>query len=220
MKICIIDDNKGVCSFLQKKFMQEGFAVDCYYDGNSGLEALLSNHYEVIVLDINLPNINGFDIAAIVRNNKIDSPIIMLTSRDKLDDKISGFSVGADDYLSKPFEFEELKLRVNAILKRKYSNYKQNLVIGELVLNHKQKSVEYANKPIHITKKEFDILYFLMLKSPEVIAMDTIIANCFDEFINPCSNTARVHISSLRRKINEICGYELLKNIKGKGYTL
>lgn len=221
MRLLIIEDNIdfliGLADFLQK----QGFAVDTAETGSLGLEYLEINEYDVVLLDINLPDTVGFSLCQQLHDTAIGNPaVIMLTARDTVSDKLRGFETGADDYLVKPFDFSELVARIHALIRRKNGKNIQSLQFGDIKIIPNQYKVLINGEDIFFPAKEYEILYFLLLKQPNPQALEQIIEHIWDEENNPFSNSARVHIMNIRKKLKQYSTQVSIENIKKKGYYL
>lgn len=221
MRILVIEDNQKLADSLARGLAQEGYAVDCLMRGDDGERRMIMNHrdYDLLILDVNLPGKNGLHICTFLRSNGIMTPIIMLTARDTTEDKIIGLDCGADDYLVKPFSFEELLSRVRALSRRPHTMLPLTLEIGDLVLNPTTQEVFQNKRKITLTLKEFRLLEFFMSKPNEVINRQQIIDHNWDFQFNPFSRVVDVHINNLRNKLNNKDG-ATLETIRGIGYRL
>jgi DNA-binding response OmpR family regulator len=221
MRILVIEDNQKLADSLTRGLRQEGYAADYLINGESGEKRIIMNHadYDIIVLDINLPGKNGIEVCQSIRQKNIMIPIIMLTSRDTTEDKIIGLDSGADDYLVKPFSFEELLSRVRALSRRPHTTLSPNLEVGNLLLKPSTQEVFQNDKKIDLTLKEFRLLEFLMSRPNEVINRQQIIDHLFDFEFNPLSRVMDVHINNLRNKLKSKNG-TTLETIRGIGYKL
>lgn len=221
MRILIIEDNQKLADSLARGLRQEGYAVDILLNGEDGERRMLVSHhdYDLVVLDINLPKKNGIEVCAAVRAAGIMTPIIMLTARDTVQDKITGLDTGADDYLIKPFAFEELLSRVRALGRRPRLTFPPDLVLGELTLRSSNQEVFLGRKKVDLTLKEFRLLEFFMTKPNQVISRQQIIDHLWDFEFNPLSRVMDVHINNLRNKLKTHHGIAL-ETIRGIGYRL
>lgn len=221
MKILIIEDEIGIANLISESLKFENYLVDNAYNGNDGLDLALINQYDLIILDIMLPDISGLDICKEIRKNQINTPIIMLTARNTTEDKIIGLDTGADDYLIKPFDLDELLARIRALLRRGSKNISDNTIkIGNLTLNTKTHDVFRAQKKIILTNKEFKLLELLMRKPNEVISRNEILEHVWDTDTDPFSNTVEVHIRYLRQKIDGNFGHKMIQTVRGSGYKI
>ena len=221
MRILIIEDNQKLADSLTRGLRQEGYAADYLMNGVDGEKRLLMNptDYDVAILDINLPGKNGLEVCQSLRQQKVTTPIIMLTSRDTTEDKIVGLDSGADDYLVKPFSFEELLSRVRAMSRRPRTTLAPDLEVGDLLLKPARQEIFQGGKRIDLTLKEFRILEFFMTKPNEVLNRQEIIDHLWDFQFNPLSRAMDVHINNLRNKLKKYDG-TALETIRGVGYRL
>ncbi|MDR3519899.1 MAG: response regulator transcription factor [Candidatus Pacebacteria bacterium] len=222
MRILIIEDNKKLADSISRGLKQEGYAVDYLLNGLEGEKRMLVSHadYDVLILDLTLPGKGGIDICSNIRANGIMTPIIMLTAKDAVSDKIVGLDSGADDYLIKPFSLEELLSRVRALGRRARTTLLPNLQVGGLTLNPSKQEACIGNKKIELTLKEFRILEFFMAYPDQVIARQKIIDHLWDFNFNPFSRVMDVHINNLRNKLSEHKNGPILETIRGVGYRL
>jgi len=221
-KILIIEDEKRVASFICKGLEEEGFETDIAYDGLIGKKKALSQKYDMIILDINLPQMNGFEVCKEIRNHNASIPILMLTALGTTEDKLDGFDAGADDYLIKPFEFKELLARIRVFLKRTNSAMLQSniLKIADLEMNLDTKMVTRAGKNIELTAKEFQLLEFLIKNKHRVVSRAEIAEKIWDITFDTGTNVIDVYISFLRNKIEKGFSSKLIHTHIGMGYIL
>lgn len=222
MRLLIIEDEVKLALSLKRGFSQNGFAVDLIHDGQEGLDEIEINHddYDLIVLDINLPNKNGFEICESVRKQKITTPIIMLTAKDTTSDKVQGLNSGADDYLVKPFEFAELTARVNSLLRRPRNICHMKIKVKDLTLDPSAKRVWRGNNEIRLTAKEFAILEYLLRNLGKVISREQILSHIWDQSFDSFSNVIDVHIANLKKKIDNPKYEKLIQSVRGSGYRI
>ena len=220
MKIIIIEDSKKLADFLKKGLENEGYAADCFYNGLSGEKQILLNSedYDLLILDLMLPDKSGLDICRKIREKNIRVPVIMLTARDSTLDKVTGLDSGADDYLIKPFEFEELLARVRALYRRPNYTFPPELRIKDLVLNPSSRKVFRNNKEITLTLKEFRLLEYMMRNAGITISRDNILDSLWDFDFDSFSNVVDVHMKNLRKKIDGDYKEKLIETIYGIGY--
>ena len=221
MRILVIEDNQKLADSLTRGLRQEGYAADFVLNGEDGEKRMIVDHndYDVVVLDINLPGKNGLDVCLSLRERGIMTPIIMLTARDTTSDKVVGLDSGADDYLVKPFAFEELLSRVRALSRRPRVSLPPDLEVGDLVLKPRSQEAFQSGKKIDLTLKEFRLLEFFMTHPNEVITRQQIIDHLWDFQFNPLSRVMDVHINNLRNKLRANHG-TTLETIRGIGYSL
>ncbi len=221
MKILLIEDEIGIANFIAEGLAMENYLVDIAYEGRDGLDMALINEYDIILLDLMLPDIDGMEICQQIRKNKISTPVLMLTAKNTTEDKISGLDAGADDYLTKPFELDELFARMRALLRRSQKKYTGNTIkISNLKLNSKTREVSRNNRKIELSNKEYKLLEYLMRNSGEVLSRQQILEHVWDTDIDPFSNTVEVHIRFLRQKIDQSFNRKLIKTIRGAGYKI
>ncbi|MDE1924905.1 MAG: response regulator transcription factor [Patescibacteria group bacterium] len=220
MRILVIEDNQKLADSLSRGLRQEGYAADYLTNGEDGERRMLMSHddYDILVLDINLPGKNGLEVCQSLREKHIMTPVIMLTSRDTTKDKIIGLDSGADDYLVKPFSFEELLSRVRALSRRPRTTLPPDLEVGDLVLRPAAQEVLKNGKKLDLTLKEFRLLEFFMSKPDEVINRQQIIDHLWDFQFNPLSRVMDVHINNLRNKLKH--NGTTLETVRGIGYRL
>ena len=200
MKVLIVEDEPKLAGFVKKGLEEQAWEVDVAYDGQVGSSLALSNHYDVIVLDVNLPKINGFELAALLRREDVRTPILMLTALGTLNDKLAGFDAGADDYLVKPFNLEELLLRVANLIKRqKIANEVQFYTFGENSIDFKTYEVNAKGVKITLSKREHELLKLLILKANEVISRDEILDVVWGKDKFPTSRTIDNYILNFRK---------------------
>lgn len=220
MRILLIEDEKRLSHFVKKGLTEQGFAVDQAFDGEEGLYLAQHETYDVVVLDVMLPKMNGVMVCRKLRELKKITPILMLTAKSQLEDKIEGLNSGADDYLTKPFAFAELKARINALLRRSYRQVSNNLIINDLEVDPSKHTVFRAKKPIKLTPKEFAILELLLRQKHEVVTRTQIIEHVWDYSFDSLSNVVDVFIGTLRKKIDGNHKVKLIHTLHGIGYMI
>lgn len=222
MRILIIEDNKRLAESIKDGLRQEGFAADCLFDGKEGQERILMNgdEYDLVILDLMLPGLSGLAVCENIRKEGIDVPIIMLTAKSAIDDRIEGLNCGADDYLSKPFSFDELLARIRALLRRPRKALPQQLKTGELVMDVSNKKVYRDGKEIRLSLKEFSLLEYLMRNPNQVLSREQILDHVWDFAFDSFSNVVDAHIKNLRKKIDHGYPKKILETIRGLGYRL
>lgn len=221
MRILIIEDEHKIANAVKQGLVQEKFAVDIEYDGDSGLGAALTQTYDVMIIDRMLPGkLDGLEICQQVRQASIHTPIIMLTAKDQIRDRVSGLNAGADDYLIKPFSFEELLARIRALQRRPKQTQANLLEVGELSLDTISYEVKRASKQINLSAKEFALLEYFMRNPGRVLSKNNIIAHVWDFDADVLPNTVEVYIGYLRTKIDKPFKKSMLKTNRGFGYLL
>lgn len=222
MRILIIEDDRKIANAIKKGLEQEIFAVDVEYNGKEGLGAALTIDYDLIILDRMLPEIDGIKICQAMRDERNNKPILILTAKDKVKDKIDGLNAGADDYLVKPFAFEELLARVNALLRRPQALNETILQIDDLTLDKTKFEVKRAGKEIKLSSKEFALLEYLMRNPGRILTKNNIITHVWDYDADILPNTVEVYIGYLRNKIDKAFPEkaELIHTARGFGYKI
>lgn len=220
MRILIIEDEKNLALNIKKGFVENGFAVDAAYDGEEGLYLAEAESYDAIILDLMLPKLDGLSVVKSLREKKNTTPILILTAKDQLHDKVTGFESGADDYLTKPFAFEELKVRIQVLLRRKYNAPQSIVTVNTLEFDTLKHIVRRDGELIKLTPKEFAILEYLVSHKGEVVSRTQIIEHTWDYNFESLSNLVDVFIATLRKKIDSGRKIKLIHTIHGVGYKL
>lgn len=219
MKILVVEDNPNILSFIEKGLQEQAYAVDTATDGKEGFYLATTNTYDLIILDVMIPFINGIALCKELRGHKITTPILMLTAKDDSEDIIDGLDSGADDYMTKPFVLKELQARIRA-LTRRTPTQSTTITFKKLELDILNKSVKRADKHIELTAKEFAILELLIKNQNQVISDSTIIESVWDMNYSNASNLVKVYIYRLRSKIDKDFDEKYINNIKNIGYIL
>jgi DNA-binding response OmpR family regulator len=221
MRILIVEDELDLAAAIKKGLHQIGFTADIATTGEQGWLLGEVNDYDLAILDLNLPEIDGLELCRRLRVSKPQLLILMLTARSRLQDKVTGLNLGADDYLVKPFHFEELTARIQALLRRDLRVRAPVLKIGDLTLDPASRRFWQGKRPIELTRKEFSILEYLLRRPGEVISQEDLIEHVWGELANPFTGSVRVHISSIRRKLgDEAENPRYIETIPGEGYRL
>jgi DNA-binding response OmpR family regulator len=220
MKILVVEDDRKVAGFIEQGLQEEGYAVDVAPDGDEATMLAHVYEYDVILLDVVLPKKNGFQIAAELRREGRNMPILMLTSRDAVEDVVRGLDAGADDYLSKPFQFDELLARIRALQRRGGAERLEVLRYGVLALDRLRHIATVNDRKLDLTPKEFQLLEHFMLYPEEVIRRTTLLEKVWDMHFDPESNVVDVHVGNLRRKLTQEAGEPLLVTVRGVGFSL
>lgn len=219
MRLLIVEDEIDILTALQKGLKSEGYAVDITSNGEEALELLSFNSYALVVLDINLPGIDGFEILKVLREKDATTRVIIVSANREIEDRIKGLDLGANDYLVKPFDFLELKARIRALMRREF--VVKPTVINEegLKIDLSNHNVTYNDEVINLTLKEYSILQYLVQNKDRIVSSEELISHLWDENADPFTTVIRVHIYSLRKKLTAISGREnLIQTIKGVGY--
>ncbi|MFA6141900.1 MAG: response regulator transcription factor [Candidatus Omnitrophota bacterium] len=220
MRILVIEDEKKIADFIKRGLKEEGYAVDTAYDGEQGQFLAKTNSYDLILLDLMLPKIDGITLCKNLKKEEIHVPIIMLTAKDTVEDKVAGLDAGADDYITKPFVFEELLARVRAILRKKGSKEATKIEIGDILLDLVSHRVTRAGKELILTAKEYALLEYLMRNAGTVVTRTMISEHVWDIDFDTFTNVIDVYINYLRKKVDAGHSKKLIHTIRGRGYTL
>ena len=220
MRLLVVEDERKLANLIQRALKEKGYAVDVVHNGTDGLFQAKEIPYDLIVLDIMLPGKDGIAICKELRRQKTEVPVLMLTARDDVEDKISGLDAGADDYLAKPFSFGELLARVRALLRRNQSTKMGKLRVADLELDQLARKAYRAGKPIELTTTEYSLLEYLMLNANHVVTRTMISEHVWDDEFDSFSNVINVYINYLRKKIDSGSDKKLIDAIRGTGYIL
>lgn len=220
MRILVVEDERRIADFIARGLKEEHFAVDVAYEGEEGLYLAEINTYDLMILDIMLPKHDGVEMCRQLRSKKINTPILILTARAAVKDKVIGLNAGADDYLTKPFSFEELLARIKVLLRRPTENKTPLLKVADLELNQLNHEVKRMGKMIILTSKELALLEYLMLNCGQVISRSMISEHVWNEQFDSMTNVIDVHIRNLRNKIDDGFRKKLIHTLRGSGYML
>ncbi|MDO8525225.1 MAG: response regulator transcription factor [Candidatus Omnitrophota bacterium] len=222
MRILVIEDEKKIADFIKRGLKEEGYAVDTAGDGENGLFLARTNDYDLILLDLMLPKIDGVEVCKRLKaGDKVAAPIIMLTAKDAIKDKVTGLDAGADDYLTKPFAFEELLARIRAILRKKAEQAQAvKLEVDDLALDLATHKVTRSGKEIEMTSKEFALLEYLMRNAGKVVTRTMISEHVWDIDFDTFTNVIDVYINYLRNKIDSGSKKKLIQTVRGRGYII
>jgi two-component system OmpR family response regulator len=220
MRILIVEDEPKMTRILRRGLEDEGYAVDTSADGDDALHMATENDYDAVLLDVMLPGRDGFEVCRQMRARGRWAPVIMLTARDAVSDRVSGLDSGADDYLVKPFSFDELVARVRALVRRGAKERPATLSVGPLTLDPATRRVEREGTPLSFTPKEYGLLEFLMRHPNEILSRTRILEHVWDYNYDGVSNVVDVYVKYLRAKIDVPFGSSLLKTVRGAGYML
>jgi DNA-binding response OmpR family regulator len=219
MRILVIEDDRKVANFIQTGLEQEGYAVDALHDGSSAGEQATIVEYDAVVLDVMLPGRSGFQVLRDIRARKPSLPVLLLTAKDSVEERVAGLDAGADDYMTKPFALSELSARLRALLRR--GAPRENVLrVGDLELDTIRRSVRRAGRAVDLKPKEFALLEFLMRHAGRPVPRSLIIEHVWDIHFDSVSNVVEVHINSLRNKLDRGTAPPLIHTIRGVGYVL
>jgi DNA-binding response OmpR family regulator len=220
MRLLLIEDEDKVAAFVKRGLVAERYAVDVCRDGTQGLEFAQSYSYDLIILDLMLPGIDGTTVLKRIRSVDHKVPVLILTARDAVQDKVSNFEAGADDYLTKPFAFAELQVRVKALLRRGPVNRSSTVRLADLELDRLSQQVKRAGKRVDLTSKEYALLEYLLSNPGRVLSRNMIIEHVWDESFDGLTNVVDVYIRHLRKKVDDGHKTKLIHTVRGVGYTV
>jgi DNA-binding response OmpR family regulator len=220
MKVLIVEDDRKVAGFIEQGLKEEGYTVDVAPDGEEATILAHVYQYDVILLDVMLPKKNGFQVAMELRREGRNTPILMLTSRDAVEDVVRGLDAGADDYLAKPFRFEELLARMRALTRRGGAERLDVLRFGRITLDRLRHQAVVDETPLQLTAKEFQLLEYFLLHPEEVVRRTTLLEKVWDMHFDPESNVVDVHVGNLRRKLARLTQDQRIETVRGVGFSL
>ena len=220
MRLLVVEDERQIASFLERGLKEEGYAVDVVYNGNDALDWTVAVEYDAIVLDVLLPGRDGFSVCRELRARGSTTPVLMLTARDAVDDRVNGLDSGADDYLVKPFAFKELLARLRAVTRRQSDSRSNELHLADLTLNTLTHTAQRGERRIELTTKEYNLLEFLMRHPNRVLSRTQIAEHVWNLDFVAESNVVDVYIRYLRRKIDDEAEVKLIKTVRGSGYLI
>jgi len=221
MRLLVVEDDPKLASFIVKGFKESGFAVDHYTDGSEGLTYALAEPYAAAIIDIMLPGLDGLTLVQEMRRNKIMTPVLILSAKATVDDRVRGLRSGGDDYLTKPFAFDELLARVQALVRRGTGTVEPStLTYGDLTLDLMSRKVTRAGAPIELQAREFALLEFLMRNAGRVVTKTMILTHIWDYSFDPQTNVVDVLVCRVRNKVDKGFDKKLIKTLRGMGYVL
>ena len=220
MRVLVVEDDLDLLNLLEEGLSTYGYAVDKAVNGEEAIEMAYIENYDIIILDINLPKKDGFEVLDEVRKFNQEVNIIMLTARSDIDDRVKGLDFGANDYMVKPFDLKELDARMRALLRRKSITESTILEAGNMKFDTMTREAFVSDQKLNLTQKETGILEYLFLNKERFVSSEELIDHVWDSNADSFSNSVRVHMSSLRKKIKEICGENKIQNVIGKGYRI
>lgn len=220
MRILIIEDEQSLCQSIADGLRMDGYEADVCHDGYEALELCTTEVYDLILLDLNLPGLDGLEILKQFRKENTSTPVLILSARGQIHDKVLGLDLGANDYLTKPFHFEELEARVRSLTRRRFIQEEVCLTCGSISFNTKTRIACAQGQPLTLTRKETGLLEYLLLHQGRPISQEELMEHIWDSSVNGFSNSIRVHVSSLRKKLRTALGYDPIQNKVGQGYEI
>ncbi|MEK7533554.1 MAG: response regulator transcription factor [Patescibacteria group bacterium] len=220
MRVLIVEDERRLSNIIKKGFVEDGFAVDQAFDGEEGQYLAESEQYDLIVLDIMLPKVDGLQVCKEIRKKNIKTPVLMLTAKSTTEDKVAGLDSGADDYIIKPFSFVEFRSRVHALIRRSHQETSPILFVDDLIVDPLKHIVKRADKTLNLTPKEFAVIELLLRHKGEVVSRTMIIEHVWDYNFDGMSNVVDVFVGTLRKKIDTAARVKLIQTVHGVGYKI
>lgn len=220
MRIMIVEDERLLCDGIAEDLELEKYTVERCYDGDSAYLLLLEERFDLLILDLNLPGMDGLDLLRTIRQERPEIRVLILSARAELSDRVAGLDLGADDYLAKPFALEELEARVRSLLRREFISRETKITAGKLSLDTLSRSFSISGQTLELTPREFAILEHLMLHQDRWVSQEELMDYVLESNVNPFSNVIRMHVSSLRKKLHEFLDYNPIQTKVGIGYRL
>ncbi|MBS6921148.1 MULTISPECIES: response regulator transcription factor [Anaerococcus] len=220
MKILIVEDEKILNNTINKSLKDAGYEVESAFDGFDAMEMIEIESYDLIVLDLNLPNMDGMEILKNLRKEDVETKVLILSARSQIQDKVEGLDAGANDFLQKPFHLDELKARVRSLTRRNFIQNNTELSFDKIKFDSKNRTIFIDDKELKLTRKEAGILEYLLLNQGRPVSQEELIDHVWDSSVDLLSNSIRVHISALRKKLKQELGYDPIENRIGIGYLL
>ena len=220
MRILVVEDERALCQTIVRSLRRLAYSVDPCYDGNTAMELLDSEQYDLVLLDLNLPGADGMTVLRTLRRTDRNTKVLILSARSEVADKVEGLDAGANDYLAKPFHLEELEARIRSLTLRQFTQNDVVLTCGPLSFDTKSRTANAAGQPLTLTRKETGILEYLMLHRGRPVSQEELMEHVWDNSVDNFSNSIRVHISALRKKLRTALGYDPVRNRIGEGYVM
>lgn len=220
MHILIVEDERALCDTIVRSLRRLAYSVDFCYNGNKALELIEIERYDLILLDLNLPGADGMTVLRTLRETDHETRVLILSARSEVTDKVDGLDAGANDYLAKPFHLAELEARIRSLTRRQFTQHDVVLSCGDLAFDTKARTASVAGQVLTLTRKETGILEYLLLNKGRPVSQEELIDHVWDNSVDNFSNSIRVHISSLRKKLRAALGYDPIRNRIGEGYVM
>ena len=220
MRILIVEDERALCDAIARSLRNLAYSVDCCHDGQEALDLLDVEAFDLVVLDLNLPRIDGMTVLRELRKTDRETKVLILSARGEVSDKVAGLDAGANDYLTKPFHFEELEARIRSLTRRKFIQEDVCLRCSRITFDTRTREASVDGTPLALTRKESALLEYFLLHRNRIISPEEMIEHLWDGSVNSFSNSIRVHISSLRKKLRTALGYDPIQNKIGQGYIM
>jgi len=214
MKLLIVEDEESLNKVLVKVLRKLGYTTDSAFDGEEAVDLYFENNYDLVILDLNLPKLDGMEALKAIREDNAELPVLILSARSEIQDKIQGLDEGANDYLTKPFHFDELTARVRALLRRNFQMSGTKIEIGDVALDTASKTFSVGGNPVALSKKEYGVMAYLMLRKGETVSAQKLIESVWESDTEEMEKSFYVHISTLRQKLPK----DFIKNVRGQGY--
>ena len=220
MRILIVEDEKELCDTIAKSLHHAGYEVDTCYDGVEAMTIIQEEAFDLIVLDLNLPGMDGMDILKELRKKNEDTKVLILSARSQIADKVEGLDAGANDYMEKPFHLQELEARIRSLTRRRFVQRDVCLKAGDIRFDTRKREAYVKEEKVHLTRKENGILEYLLLNQGRPISQEELMEHVWDASVDSFSGSIRVHMSSLRKKLKAVLGYDPILNKVGEGYKI
>lgn len=220
MRLLVVEDEQTLCSSIAEGLRLDGYEVDTCQNGLDALELCSVEQFDLILLDLNLPGMDGMEVLRRLRKQDAETCVLILSARGQIQDKVAGLDAGANDYLTKPFHFEELEARIRSLTRRRFIQEDVLLLCGEISFDTKSRTACAKGQPLPLTRKEAALLEYLLLHQGQIISQEEMIEHLWDGSVNSFSNSIRVHVSSLRKKLRAALGYDPIQNKVGQGYMI
>ena len=220
MHILVIEDERSLCETIVRSLRRLAYSVDFCYDGDKAIELLFVERYDLVLLDLNLPGADGMTVLRTLRQTDRDTKVLILSARSEVADKVEGLDAGANDYLSKPFHLDELEARIRSLTRRQFTQNDLILTCGRVAFDTKSRTATTDGQALTLTRKEIGILEYLLLNQGRPVSQEELIDHVWDNSVDNFSNSIRVHISALRKKLRAALGYDPIRNRIGEGYVM